>query len=116
MTKLILPALISPPTIRKDGSIKLSFDSRELSAEEYMVVMGFRNTEGWLCFSPNEEDLEIPKEHAEIDEKTPSERLRAVLFVWYKQETESRKFVGTFETFKREKYEKIIDTVKSKLI
>lgn len=115
MTKLVLPAQIHPPTIRKDGSIKLSFDSRELSPEEYMVVMGFRNTEGWLCFSPNEHDLETPEENAEIDEKSPTERLRNVLFVWYKQETDSGKFVGLFETFRKTKMEQIIEGVKKKL-
>lgn len=114
--KLVLPALINPPTIRKDGSIKISFDSRELSAEEYMMVMGFRNTEGWLAFQSNEYGIpELPSERAEVDEKTPSERLRAVLFVWWKQETGAGKFVGTFDAFKNEKMEKIIDGVKSKL-
>ena len=114
--KLVLPALINPPTIRKDGSIKISFDSRELSAEEYMMVMGFRNTEGWLAFQSNEDGVpDLPDERAEVDEKTPSERLRSVLYVWYKQESGKGKYVGTFEAFKVEKMEKIIDGVKSKL-
>lgn len=115
MNKLILPAQINPPRTRKDGSISLSFDSREINAEEYMTIMGFRNTEGWLCFAPNENQLEIPEEDAELDEKSPSERLKAVLYVWYKQETEAGRFVGLFETFRREKMERIIEGVKSKL-
>lgn len=116
MNKLILPALINPPTIRKDGSIKLSFDSRELSPEEYMMVMGFRNTEGWLAFQPNEDGIpELPTERAEIDTKTPSERLRNVLYVWFKQESDKGSFVGTFEAFRAEKLEKIIETIKGKL-
>jgi hypothetical protein len=116
MTKLVLPAIINPPTIRKDGSISLKFDSRELSAEEYMIVMGFRNTEGWLAFQPNEGGIpDLPETNAEVEDKTPSERLRNVLFVWYKQETEKGKFVGLFETFKKEKMERIIEGVKSKL-
>lgn len=114
--KLILPAIINPPTIRKDGSISLRFDSRELSPEEYMTIMGFRNTEGWVAFSPNEDGIpDLPEEHAEVDTKTPSERLRAVMFVWYKQQTDSGNFVGTFDAFRNEKMEKIIETVKSKL-
>lgn len=116
MNKLVLPAMINPPTIRKDGSIKLSFDSRELSPEEYMIVMGFRNCEGWLAFSPNDEGIpELPKGRAEVDMKTPSERLKDVLYVWYKQSTEKGKFVGTFEAFRTEKMETIIEGVKSKL-
>lgn len=115
MTKLILPAQIHPPTLRKDGSAKLTFDTRELNAEEIFTIMALRNTEGWICFAPNADDLETPDERAEVEEKTPSERLRNVLFVWYKQETQAGRFVGLFETFRKEKMEKIIEGVKSKL-
>lgn len=114
--KFVLPAIIHPPTIRKDGSISLKFDSRELSAEEYMTIMGFRNTEGWVAFSPNDDGIpDLPEERAEVDTKTPSERLRAVMYVWYKQETEANSFLGTFDAFRNEKMEKIIETVKTKL-
>jgi len=78
--------------------------------------MSLRHTEGWLCFAPNTEDAEeTPEESAEVDEKTASQRLRSVLFVWYKQEVENGTFVGLFDTFKKEKMEKIIEGVKSKL-
>ena len=113
--KLILPALINPPRIRKDGSVSLSFDSRELNAEEIYSIMAMRHAEGWLCFAPSENEIEIPEEQAQVDEKSPSERLRNVMYVWYKQEMEAGRFVGLFETFRKEKMEKIIETVKSKL-
>ncbi len=109
MNRLILPSIINPPRIHKDGSCSVSFDTRELSAEEIVTIMGFRNSEGWLCFAPNENQLEIPETDAEVDEKSPSERLKAVLYVWYKQETESGKFVGLFDSFRKEKMEKIIE-------
>ncbi len=115
-SKLVLPAIIHPPTIHKDGSVKLSFESRELSAEEYMMIMGFRNTEGWLAFQPTDSGIpDLPKERAEVDQKTPSERLRNVLYVWYKQESDGGRYIGTFEAFKVEKMEKIIDGIKTKL-
>lgn len=114
--KILLPSQINPPTLRKDGSAKLTFDTRELSAEEIFTIMSLRHTEGWLCFSPNENDVsDIPEQSAEVDEKSPSERLRNVMFVWYKQETKANRFVGLFETFRKEKMEKIIEGVKSKL-
>lgn len=113
--KLILPAIINPPRIRKDGSASVSFDTRELNSEELFSIMQLRNAEGWLCFAPNENELVIPDDKAEVEGKTPSERLRAVLYIWYKQETESGKYVGLFENFKNEKMEKIIETVKAKL-
>jgi len=113
--KIILPSTINPPRIRKDGSCSLSFDTRELSAEEIFTIMSLRNSEGWLAYAPNENELEIPEEKAEVDEKSSSERLRAVMYVWYKQQTEKKKFVGLFETFKKEKYEQFIEIIKSKL-
>lgn len=113
--KIILPSQINPPRLRKDGSASLSFDTRELTAEEIFTIMSLRHTEGWLCFAPNESELETPEEPAETDEKTPSERLRAVLFVWYKQQCEKGKFVGLFETFKKEKMEQFIEIIKNKL-
>ncbi len=116
MSKIILPALINPPTFRKDGSIKLSFDSRELTAEEIFTIMQMRHVEGWLAFAPNENELEIPEEKATLDDEvSPSERLRNVMFVWYKQEVDAQRFVGLFDTFRKEKMEKIIEGVKTKL-
>lgn len=117
MTQLILPAIINPPRLKKDGSASINFETRELTAEEYMMIMGFRNTEGWLAFRANDDGIpiDLPEERAEVDEKTPSERLRAVIYVWFKQESEAGKFVGTFETFRNLKVEKIIETIKSKL-
>ncbi len=118
-SKLILPALINPPRLRKDGSASLNFETRELTPEEYMTVMGFRNTEGWLCFVPNEDEKEIaflvPETKAEVDSKTPSERLRNVMYVWFKQESEAGRYVGTFEAFRAERMEKIIEWIKNKL-
>lgn len=115
-SKIVLPTIINPPRIRKDGSASISFDTRELSSEELYMIMSLRNLEGWLCFAPNEGDLAIPEDKAEVEGKTPSERLRNVLYVWYKQETEAGRYAGLFESFKNDKMEKIIDTVKSKLI
>lgn len=78
--------------------------------------MSLRHAEGWLSFSPNIDDIgEVPKEAAQVDEKSASERLRSVLFVWFKQEVEANRFIGLFETFRKEKMEKIIEGVKSKL-
>lgn len=113
--KIILPSQINPPRLRKDGSASVVFDTRELTSEEIFTIMSLRHSEGWLTFSPNPDDVEIPEEKAELDEKSPSERLKAVLYVWFKQETASGKFTGLFETFRKEKMEKIIETVKGKL-
>jgi len=70
----------------------------------------------WICLSPNESELEVPNEKAEVKGKSPSERLRAVLFVLYKQETEAGRVIGTFESFKGDYMEKFIQSIKDKLL
>ena len=113
--KLLLPATINPPRLRKDGSASISFDTRELSAEEIFSIMGLRHAEGWLTFSPNENDVEIPEENAGVETKTSAQRLRSVLYVLYQQDMKSNKFVGLFETFYKERMEKLITLLKDKI-
>lgn len=113
--RVTLPAQINPPRLRKDGSASISFDTRELTAEEIFTIMSLRHAEGWLAFAPNQDEIVIPEESAEVDEKTESERLRNVTFVLYKQQVEKGKFVGLFQTFKKEWYEKLIELTKKKL-
>lgn len=110
-----LPVTLNPISRRKDRSVKLSFETRELQSDEILTLMSLEGSEMWACLATNEDEIEVPEERAEVEEKSSSERLRSVLFVWYKQETESGRFVGLFETFRKEKMEKIIEGVKSKL-
>ena len=65
-----------------------------------------------MAFRPNQFSVDdLPKEAAEDKNKTPSKRLRAVLFVLWKQRGEH----GDFEVWYREQIEKIIINIKTKL-
>lgn len=110
-----LPVIVNPPRIRKDKSVGLSFDTRELLPDEVLSLLTLSGTEGWVCISPNQEELSVPEEQANTDTKSPSERLRDVLYVLYKQRTDSGEYVGLFDTFYREQVEKLIEFIKSKL-
>lgn len=114
---LKLPAQINAPRFRKDNSCSLSFDTRELSAEELMYILGVRQSEGWLLYSsePNLTQGDVPDTKPELLLKSHSERLRDVIFVLYKQSTQDNKFVGDFESFYKTRMEQLIDVVKSKL-
>lgn len=115
---LKLPAQINAPRFRKDNSCSLSFDTRELNAEELMYILGVRQAEGWLLFSTEGQNLTveaIPDVKATLDLKSHSARLKDVLFVWYKQATQDQTFVGDFDSFYKAKMETIIDGVKTKL-
>lgn len=115
--KITLPAQINAPTFYKDGSVGIKFDTRELNAEEVMYVLGARNSEGWLLFSTERaeiDDSEVPDIKPNLDLKSASSRLKDVIYVHYKQATESQKFVGLFDTFYKEQMERIIDGYKQK--
>ncbi len=91
-------------------------ETRELAGNEAAKLFDLRGTEAWVLIAPSEfkeEDVKLPTERADpsIGSKTPSQRLRAVLYRLHEQ---SRS--GTdFESFYRIKMEGIIDQLKGKL-
>jgi hypothetical protein len=93
--------------------VSLSFTSNlEFQPHEYEVLAENAGSIGWLLFGQNEFTLEdLPKEQAEDKDKTPSKRLRSVLFILWKQKGS----VGDFEVYYREQVEKIITKIKSML-
>ncbi len=118
MSVIKLPVQLNPISRRKDRSVKLSYETRELSPEETLTLMSMEGAEGWLLFSSQEAEIDlgdVPNDKAEIGTKTHSERLRSVLYVWYKQSIADLSFIGEFDAFYKAKLEKIIEGVKSKL-
>jgi len=108
--KLILPAILNPISRRKDKSVKLSLETRELTPTETIELMALEGSEGWIMFAPNEEGLEekdMPHERAEVGVKTPSEELRAVIMAHYHQEVEAGLYIGLKDNFYKEQMQKI---------
>lgn len=114
MKGFTVEAILTKCNSMSDGGLSLGFHTKELDASEKISVMEFHNNAGWLLFQPNEIDLkDLPTQDAELETKSPSQRLRAVMFVWWKQSADSS---GTdFEDFYRKKMESIIDQIKGKL-
>lgn len=107
-----LPAILTSYRDKVDGSATLSFSTRELSDEEIIILRRFRNSEGWLLFKENAITTEeVPKEEAEIEGKTASQRLYNVLFKLWKE----HKISDDFETWRRKEMEKLISLYKSKI-
>lgn len=115
--KILLPAQLNPISRRKDKSVKLSYETRELNAEETMLLMSMEGEEGWLMFSTNNDikEEEIPKTDAELETKTPSQRQKSVLYKLYLQDTKNMKYIGSFENYYKIKMEKVIEHWKSLL-
>jgi hypothetical protein len=108
------PATLTGISTKVDGGLSLRFVTKELTPEETLTALEFRNTYGWVLFREDEfKPEDVPDKDAEDDEtKSPSTRLRNVLFVYWQQRKMSK---GDFTTFYRREVEAIIETVKDKL-
>jgi len=110
---LQVPAILTNVSLIHDKGLRLSFSTNEMSYREKQDAIELHDSFGHLLFSPNTiSDRDIPKENAEDRTKTPSKRLRAVLYVMHTQQGGKPE---DFEPFYREKMEKLIDQIKARL-
>ena len=95
-----------------DGSLSFRGTTPELSTPEKIAVM---NLQGLLCemlvFPKDERDAEIVEVKHEMDHKSPSQRMRAVIFLLWKEAHED----SVFEQYYQRKMEALIEWLKSKL-
>ena len=108
-----VPAILTGLSTKVDNGVSLRFATNELSATDTLELLKYKGQFGFLLFKENEfKGADIPQEDAEDKTKTPSKRLRAVLYVMSQQ----RGIPNTkFEEFYREKMEMLIEMVKTKL-
>lgn len=114
---ITVPAMVERITMRKDKSVKIEFETQEMSPEEAALLFGMTNTIGYLAYKATpitkEEVVELPDETPEFkDDKTPSQRLRAVLYVYWKEKTEHK---VPFTQFYAGIIERMIEAYKEKL-
>lgn len=113
---IILPAVLNPISRRKDKSVKLGFETRELTPAETLALMALEGTEGYVTFQPNKEEVQMPNEPAVVDDlKTPSQRLKNALYRVFLQETTKGTYVGVFDGYYKDKMERFIQHVLDKL-
>lgn len=114
--KITLPVLFVNPVFKVDGSVKLVFETRELSGVDIAVLADYRQKEGWLLFAANElkgEDAAIPDEKADsmTNQKTQAQRLRSVIYRLWEQNGKK----GDSETYYKTTLERVIEQFKEKL-
>lgn len=108
-------AIITSLRSRADHSLGLSLCTPELTAEEKVTFMELQGLLVEALFMPRDEkDAELVEVKGEIDCKSPSQRLRAVLFVYFKEQ-QKRGLKETFDTFYARHVEKLIEYVKTKI-
>lgn len=110
-----IPASFDRVSTRKDRTLGIGISTQELDSVEKVQVLDMVGQFGWFCFSTNAiDEKDIPKEDAVGDGKTPSQRLRGVIYCYYEQ-LGGRDKKGDFEVFYRRQMDAIIDKYKSKL-
>ncbi len=118
-TILQIPAKIMKVGTMAHRSLRVIADTQEnLTNEQMAKIMGQHEKTGWWCFLPEERAIDaldvvgLPKITWDKDEKSPGQRLRSCLFVYWEQ----KKPTETFAQFYDQTMEKYINAVKEKLV
>ncbi len=113
-----LPATFDGLSSLKDGSFNLKFNTNEISGDQFAILKEYLQKFGWLLFKPSDESFvqsEVPEYDPALhdEKKSPSERLRAVLFLrWKNTAPETR---GDWDAFYKQRIEMYINHEKEKL-
>ena len=123
---LIFDGGVETIATRADGSIKVVVGSQELSSDTMTRLFDLRRKVGYVLISTKEisqeqiDAVETSTANMEFSEKTPSQRLRGVLYIlWEKLQPKENdqgieKFVD-FDLFYKRKLNEIINHYKKQL-
>lgn len=115
----MLPALaatVSKVTTMADGSVRLQVDCQIMHHEHMAELFANSGKLGYFYFNPqffSEVDTaNVPEIKRPEESKTPAQRMRATLYVYWQQ----NKPTDNFETFYAQQIEKWISQIKEKLV
>ena len=98
-----------------DGSIKLTIYTQELKPDQATELFKLKQKLGYFLFKETaikEDEIDVPDFVPEIKgDKTPSQRLRATLYVLWQQKGKQ----GTADDFYKQQMERFIEAVKERL-
>ena len=111
---LKLQAILKDKGSMQDGTRKIVLECQEHTPEDLLEVLKSNNKIGWFVFSESKlEQTDIPETPVEFKgDKSPSQRLRGVLYKYWELNTGKQK---TFEDFYKSQMEKFIETIKEKI-
>lgn len=117
MNGILLPVIVTSIRTRVDGSLCVTVETNELSPSKAGELFSFRGKVTMMYLSPKDtiSQKEIDQVNlidAEVEGKTPSKRLRDVIYVLFTQQPEGYK---EFDAFYKHKMNVITEHLKSKL-
>ena len=114
-----IPAQVTEVKTLEDRSLRLKIETAlEVDPIQMTVLFNMVNKQGWFGFSESPisaaEMLSVPEVKKEFpSDRTPSERLRAVIYKYHQQQGGKPE---DFELFYRRQVEKLINVIKEKLV
>ena len=115
MEKFQVASTIESISTRSDNTIKVVVGTQELNPEQATILFGLKGKLGYFLFAENGlTEQDVPDEPAKEfkSDKTPSQRLRAALYVYWEKNTNHKK---QFDEFYKEWMEKKISEIKEYL-
>lgn len=116
MKGIILACIIDKITTLKDRSVKITLDTQELSPTKAGEIFTLMNSLVTVYISPSEitsrEMAQVDSIEPEMPGKSPSQRMRNVLFILWKQDNQGFK---EFDSFYKERMEKYINELKNNI-
>jgi len=115
---IVINAILESFRSLKDKTIKLSFETQEPTPEQLQEIAVNNQKYGYLVFSGNQlsddqlQAIEKSRNDLYDSQKSPSKRLRNVLYIWFNQDS---KGFNSFEDFYLYQMEQIINHLKQKL-
>ena len=108
------PAEVKKITTLVDGGLSVMIHTREMIDEDEARLFQYKNLPVWFLLKAEKfaELPKLPEIKIESNQKTPSERLRGVIFKYWDIRTGKKE---DFDTFYRKQMEKLIDAYKEKL-
>lgn len=92
--------------------MSVTFSTPEITASEKTVFFELLNTNLKMLLQPmDNEPVELKEVKGQFETKTPSARLRSVLYVHWRQADGT----GEFEDFYRRRMDEIINSIKTRL-
>ena len=116
MNILSFEAQVRKATTQVDGGLKLEIITQELSPQNCTDLFSLKGKHGWIAFKETaitlDDLVDLPEETKEFkNDKTPSQRLRAVLY----KKWETTKREKTFNDFYSNYMERLIAKLKETL-
>lgn len=117
MKGILIAAVVDKITTLKDNSVKITLDTQELTPARAGELFTLRNSLATVYISPAEitsrEMAQVDAIEPEMPGKSPSQRMRNVMFLLWKQDHEG---YNEFDSYYKAKMEKFIEELKNNIV